>query len=204
MIKLELTKAPSKLTGKLIKDKTNKFKLDGTDVWNGFKWLKEAVYDMSFGKCVYSESKLGEEGKYPELDHFYPKSLYPDDVMKWGNLLLSNKKCNTTKSNLDPAKEPIINPFEDDPKEHLYLKNYRFYAKTTKGENTINATALNDRQHFVGKRFDIGDMIADTIGNLRADIEDDVHIFLSKTKSQRTRKINQIKRLMAEGNRKEE
>lgn len=47
-------------------------------------------------------------------------------------------------------------------------------------------------------------MIADTIGNLRADIEDDVHIFLRKTKSQRTRKINQIKRLMAEGNRKEE
>lgn len=77
-----MTKAPSELTGKLIKDKTDKFKLDGTDVWNGFKWLKEAVYDMSFGKCVYSESKLGEEGKYPELDHFYPKSLYPDDVIQ--------------------------------------------------------------------------------------------------------------------------
>ena len=58
---------------------------------------------------------------------------------------------------------PIINPLEDTPSDHLYVKAFRFYKKDEKGGNTIDAVALNDREHFVQPRAIIGFKMADTI-----------------------------------------
>ena len=41
---------------------------------------------------------------------------YPDEVVDWDNLLPSCKRCNTTKGTHDVVTEPIINPFDIDPK----------------------------------------------------------------------------------------
>ena len=52
-----------------------------------------------------------ESGKLrPELDHFYPKSIYPFLAMSFYNLIPSCPICNHTKSS--KVSENLINPYE--------------------------------------------------------------------------------------------
>ena len=140
MIKLELPEKPEKLSRELQESLTKQYKKDGSAVWNK-PFIKEAVEQIAFEKCCYSECRLSEESKYMEIDHFYPKKHFPEKVVEWRNLLPSSKKCNGSKSSHNTLIEPIINPCIDNPKEHLYIQNFRFYGKTKKGKTTIDIVA---------------------------------------------------------------
>jgi len=63
-----------------------------------------------------------ENGKLrPEIDHFYPKSIYPFLAMSFYNLIPSCPICNHTKSNR--VKEHLENPY--DIEEGSYKFTYR-------------------------------------------------------------------------------
>lgn len=197
MIKLELTPKPVKLTVKLQTDLTLKYKETGESVWNK-DWLKKEISAMSFGKCCYSEIRLGEESKYMEIEHFHYKNLYPDEVMAWGNLLPSCKKCNGTKGKHDTKVEPIVNPFVDNPKDYLCLKDGRYKANDEDGigKRTIKVLALNDWDHFMIPRFRIAEEIKQKLAEIRKDFEayaDNI-----------TEPIGRLERLMRTGIRTEE
>jgi len=196
MIKLKLAPKPIQLTEDLQKTLTEEFKKTGKPVWN-VDWLKKDILAMSFGKCCYSEIPLGQESNYMEVEHFFPKDNYPDNVMQWGNLLPSCKKCNATKGKHDTKAEPIVNPFEDDPKDYFYLQGCRYYAKreNQKAKTSIEKLALNDRQHFVTPRFEITE-------RLKKDLEDRKKDLITYPDS--AEPINRIKRLLKQGNRKKE
>jgi len=178
MIKLDLPNKPAQLTDEVQQNLTDEYKKNGTDVWNK-PFIKKAVQNLAFDKCCYSEIELTGGGKYMEIDHFYPKKLFPDKVIEWGNLLPSVKTCNVTKGDYNTMLEPIINPFVDNPKEHLYIENYRFYGKTDLGKLTIEKVALNHRTQFVEKRFEIGDKILEKLEDIKFDIGvvDDKRLF---------------------------
>lgn len=172
MIPIRRTNIPKELTEELQKELTERFKNTGESVWN-LPFLKTALLEMSHYKCVYSESKLQQEGKYMEIDHFLPKEKYKGEVLTWENLLPVNKKCNATKSNHDTGVEPILNPCRGDvPKEHLLFRLYRFYPKTELGKRTIEITALNDRFHFLNKRAEIGAKVIEVIANIWEEFEE--------------------------------
>lgn len=197
MIKLELTPSPAKLTEQLQAELTQKFKETGNSVWD-IKWLKEEISAMSFGKCCYSEIRLGEESKYMEVEHFYPKDIYPDEVMAWGNLLPSCKKCNGTKRKHDTKVEPIVNPFVDNPKDYLCLKDSRYKARNEDeiGKRTIKVLALNDWNHFIIPRTRIANEIKQKLADICKDFdayEDNI-----------TEPIGRLERLMKTGVRTEE
>lgn len=158
MIKLSVTPAPSFLTIGLVEELTNKFLEDNSKrVWNRSD-LKKALFDLSYGKCVYSEAKLGEEGKYMQVDHFYPKSKYPHRVLEWGNLLPCINVCNSKKKDCDPNRTPIVNPFTDNPKDYFFVLNGRIYPinrKNLKAINTIEKCDLNNDRHFRTVRYKI-------------------------------------------------
>lgn len=196
MIKLELPQKPLELTDRLQLELTEVFKQTGKSVWN-IAWLKEAVFNMSFGKCCYSDVRLGEESKYMEIEHFKSKDDYPDSVMEWGNLLPSCKKCNGTKNKHDVLAEPLVNPFVDNPKDFFYLKNYRYYPKNNsiKAMRTIEKVALNDRKHFVTPRFNVGNIIGETLEGLYSRVEDTLN------PRRKTRFISKFKGLLQEGDR---
>jgi len=62
-----------------------------------------------------------ENGKLrPEIDHFYPKSIYPFLAMSFYNLIPSCQICNHTKSN--KIKENLENPY--DVKTNSYCFTY--------------------------------------------------------------------------------
>jgi len=203
MIKLTLTEKPAQLTDELVAELTEEFKKTGKAVWNR-KFIREAVCNSSYGKCCFSEIKLNQESKYLEVEHFYPKEKYKDEVLLWGSLLPSCKKVNTTKGDWDTKEFPIINPFVDNPKDHLYFKAYWFKAKTVIGKRTIERTGINNRKHFAEKRAKIGFYIVEILEDLEDDFSKLNQSDFETSSRNLFKKLRQYKNLMEQGNRKEE
>ena len=163
MIKLQRAKPPSFLTVEKILELTNEFKDTGKSVWNS-DHIKTPLLSSSHGKCAYCECSLKTESNYMEVEHFEDKKNNPGKVVLWENLLPSCKKCNSSKGNHDVLADPIVNPYEEDPREHLAMRLYRLRGKTVKGDSTIDITNLNHSDRLVFSRFRIGEKVSELIG----------------------------------------
>jgi uncharacterized protein (TIGR02646 family) len=155
MIKLTRGAKPVELTLAMEKQLTDEFKKTGASVWRK-EYIKNGLLAYSTNKCAYCECDITEESKYLEVEHFHHKDNYPDEVVKWENLLPSCKKCNTTKSSHDTYAEPIINPCIDEPTKHLKLLNYRIKGNDNFGKLTVSVLDLNNQDRHCKKRFEIG------------------------------------------------
>lgn len=82
MIKLERGKKPKELTKEVCEELIKLYAEDNDRaVWNSPKIkkpLKEAILEMSHGKCSYCECRLEIESKDATIDHFLPKSKNPE------------------------------------------------------------------------------------------------------------------------------
>ena len=80
MIKLILSNKPRELTPQMESALIEQFENDKTDpVWQK-KFIKDAVFEIAYGKCAYSEVRLKEEGKDMQIIfilkyHILKKSL---------------------------------------------------------------------------------------------------------------------------------
>lgn len=197
MIKIHRSKRPERLTDEYVKKLTEEFKVSGKDVWNK-RFIKEALLKMTNNKCAYCEMQLNEEGKYMNVEHFYPKSLYPDKVVEWDNLLPSCSHCNVNKGDHDTYESNILNPTQQDPKDYLYLKNYRYKSIDNNliGRNTIDVLALNVSDKMVMPRFKVGEKVNEKF-------EDILSLMELYEKDKSTSKKNKLKNtvlgLMREG-----
>lgn len=162
MIKLKRLPVPSYLTPAKVAELTSRFKVDGATVWSHAE-IKEQLLSSSGSKCAYCETRLEKESKYMEVEHFEDKDNNQDKVVAWNNLLPSCKRCNGQKGTHDVIAEPIINPYDIDPRQHLWLKNYRLKPKSTLGKSTIDALLLNDSDRVVSMRYELGETMEDTI-----------------------------------------
>lgn len=79
--------------------------------------IKSALKAEANNKCVYCESIIATG----EIDHINPVSHCPDQIVKWHNLALCCKECNFKKRDYYAPNEPLINPFLDNPHEHLWF-----------------------------------------------------------------------------------
>mgnify|MGYP003623384814 CR=1 FL=1 len=172
MIKLTKKGAPTQLTQNFIDQGKIDFSADKKSRPWAKDWIRSALKDESNNKCSYCEQSLGERGLYLEVEHFYVKSVYEDKILDWNNLLASCKTCNLKKSTLDVGKEPIINPFFDEPKSHLKINRYRYEAKTDLGEVTILSLDLNNYDSLSKNRFALCYAIQDQIKALVQRVQD--------------------------------
>lgn len=81
--------------------------------------IKQALNEMCGGKCAYCESHILHVD-YGHIEHFQPKSRYPERCFDWENLLLGCAVCNgaeykSDKCPLADAGGPLINPCHEDP-----------------------------------------------------------------------------------------
>ncbi|MBK2105475.1 HNH endonuclease family protein [Francisella philomiragia] len=166
MIKLSRPPKPEFLTDEKVNELVEKFKNTKSTVWNHDE-IKTPLLESSNHKCAYCECKLGEESKYMEVEHFEDKKHNPDKVVEWDNLLPSCKRCNGKKKCHDVIDEPIINPYNINPKNHLGVKLYRLKGISSIGNNTIEALLLNDQTRIVARRFEIGNAILERIDDAR-------------------------------------
>lgn len=170
MIKVERIEQPEELTEDVQRQLTEEFKKDKKkSVWNK-KYIKDGLLKECNSKCVYCECFIGEGYKEMHVDHFHYKDKYEDEVVVWSNLNPSCPHCNKSKSSHDTYKEPIINPFEQDPQDYFYLKNYRYYGKNDQVEkivrNTIDVLGLNDTEDVVKFRFEQGEALIEKIQDI--------------------------------------
>ncbi|MCU0393555.1 MAG: hypothetical protein MUE81_20765 [Thermoflexibacter sp.] len=198
MIRLQFVPPPPELTNEVIASLTAIYKDSEKSVWKQ-SYIERDLLKISFSKCCYCECKLNEESKYLEVEHFYPKSLFPDLVVVWDNLLPSCKRCNGNKNNHNTQLEPIIHPIKDNPKDYLILKAYRFYPKNKSmiGKTTIEVIDLNDRERLVKKRFEIGDKLLEQLENLFNDLQDFENQQIDNLRKERRLK-RQLRNLMNE------
>jgi uncharacterized protein (TIGR02646 family) len=108
--------------------------------------IRTPLFERSHQKCAYCECKVADGG-YLEVDHFMPKSLYPQSVFEWSNLLPSCGQCNRYKLDHDTGEEAIINPYEIDPDEAFYYKSVAIKVKdgaySEMAAQTIEVCRLN-------------------------------------------------------------
>lgn len=112
-----------------------------------FDHIKETLTEMCSGakRCCYCEDAVADE-----VEHIYPKDIYPDKVFKWENYLYACGPCNGPKNNhfaliinnklkditpphhkkrrkdWQPSPPPnginaFIDPRNEDPLEYLWL-----------------------------------------------------------------------------------
>ena len=67
-----------------------------------------------------------EDSAATDIEHFWPKSQYPDRAFSWDNYLLACSGCNSNEKReqfpLDAAGQPLlIDPTVEDPRDHLTL-----------------------------------------------------------------------------------
>lgn len=194
MIKLDLPPCPIELTPDIQHQLTDTYKSTEKAVWKK-GYIENALLAMTNNKCAYSEQLLNQESAYMEIDHFKCKKIYPDDVVTWGNLLPSCKKCNSTKGEHDVIVIPIVNPLVEQPRDFLYVKCFRYYHRNTKGKATIDVLALNDNEHFANPRARIALQIADDI---ETRFDDLVLAHQMKNAMQVRKSIGKIKSLLTE------
>ncbi|PTR04316.1 HNH endonuclease [Paraburkholderia sp. GV068] len=107
---------------------------------------KQALNDSSFGKCMYCEGKVTHVD-YGDVEHIKPKAegLFPELEFVWDNLGFACAVCNITKSSKHFPDAPILNPYEDDPENHLYAFGALLFTKngSERGEMTIREVGLN-------------------------------------------------------------
>jgi uncharacterized protein (TIGR02646 family) len=156
MIHIDRLPKPVELTDDVVSNKIALFKATKKAVWKE-PYITDTLLKMSYGKCCYCECNVTAESNYMEVEHFNDKSTYPDRVVDWNNLLPSCKKCNCSKSTHDTVVEPIINPCNDNPNDHMYLYNGVLYKGLDDlGNATIDVLHLNDQKRHCTPRFQYG------------------------------------------------
>lgn len=172
MIRLHRAAPPEELDATTILEFTAEFQASKKSVWNA-PFIRKRLLALSNAKCAYCETNIAEESKYMEVEHFRSKSDFPNLVVDWDNLLPACKRCNVQKGTYNvEAEGMIVNPFLDEPRDHLYFQNYRLRWRGEIGRRTIDALYLNDTDRVVGVRVKIGEAIASSLEVIRQQLEE--------------------------------
>jgi uncharacterized protein (TIGR02646 family) len=110
-------------------------------------------------KCVFCEC-IPDVSNYGEIEHFYPKSLYPEKTFEWDNLFWSCKRCNNPKLNYDTFNLPFLHPANDNAEDYFYYRDLLIEpivgaTKFAAAEATKNICRLNARSEVIAERSKI-------------------------------------------------
>ncbi|WP_158233907.1 HNH endonuclease [Sporosarcina sp. P34] len=126
--------------------------------------IKEALIKETSGKCVYCESKILSVSD-GDIEHILPKSKHYNLCFEWKNLTLACRICNREKSDYYSQNYPLVNPYTEDPTDHLHFAGALLIALSAKGKITLEEMKLNrlelleSRQRYLQKLESITIMI---------------------------------------------
>jgi uncharacterized protein (TIGR02646 family) len=115
---------------------------------------KQALQNASHGKCMYCESQVAHIA-YGDVEHFRPKAdgKYPHLKFEWTNLGYGCTRCNNAKKDQFDETCPLIDPYSEDPDQHLiaFGSVVRHKTGSERGAITIKTVDLN-RPELVERR----------------------------------------------------
>lgn len=104
--------------------------------------VKKSIADSSHSKCMYCESKI-KHIDHGEIEHIKPKSLFNDLIFSWENLGFTCSVCNKNKSNYYSASTPVIDPFIENPGDHLIALGTLIFSKNASDKGQITQSKLD-------------------------------------------------------------
>jgi uncharacterized protein (TIGR02646 family) len=131
----------------------NKKLVETTEKKYNHETVKTALIEMFNGKCAFCESHIIHIN-YGDIEHFRPKSKFPEFCFEWDNLLLSCSICNgkSNKGNKFPLESEggfIVNPVEENPNDFFRFefdentKLFLLFPKDERAKTTIDTIGLN-------------------------------------------------------------
>lgn len=121
--------------------------------------IKDRLREETSEKCAYCEAKVSHV--HPgETDHILPISEKPELYVTWTNLTYVCSECNREKSNYFSNTEPLVNPYMDEPSEHLLFAGPLVLHHDAKGMRTrrqlkLSRTALVERKQEMLERINL-------------------------------------------------
>lgn len=123
--------------------------------------------NRNFINPIYKENSVGRDNKNqsPDIEHFFPKSIYPFLSLSISNLLPSCAFCNKIKSDVDTFKHNCLSPYEiknsdfrfDFSLELNQVKKVKFISKTdSKNSEILHLESLYNEVHrkYINDIFD--------------------------------------------------
>lgn len=113
-----------------------------------FESIRAVLISMAHGRarCMYCEDNMGTD-----IEHFWPKSTFPERAFSWPNYLWACSHCNSNEKRSKfpfaiDGKPLLIDPTVDEPRDHLRFlpSNGEFEPIGLRGEATIKVFGLND------------------------------------------------------------
>jgi uncharacterized protein (TIGR02646 family) len=105
-------------------------------------------------RCMYCMDSHGSD-----IEHFYPKAVYPKRMYRWPNMLLCCTECGRFKGNRFPVSGKqalLIDPTREDPWKHLDFDpvtgnisarfDVQFNDWSAKGTATVEVLQLDQRE----------------------------------------------------------
>jgi hypothetical protein len=125
MIKLEKTDTPPVLTASSARwtDELLRQIAEG-DVTDAVRYryrdagIRAALVLETSGKCAYCES-LMMAVSFAHIEHIVPRARKPELSFEWPNLTLVCEQCNNNKRDYYDENAPVVNPYTEEPSEHL-------------------------------------------------------------------------------------
>lgn len=100
--------------------------------------VKDALKEETRGKCAYCEAYVTDVA-HGDIEHVTPKSIRRDLTFDWANLTFACQICNQNKS----SKEDLLDPYIDEPGEHLFFAGPFAKGRTPDGTRTVIELRLN-------------------------------------------------------------
>lgn len=106
--------------------------------------IRSVLADETSKKCAYCEGFIPDIS-YPNVEHIIPKSADPELVYVWDNLTSACVRCNTAKGAFHDPDCPLLNPYVDDPDDHLHFLGGWVVPRdaSSRGELTIRKLQLS-------------------------------------------------------------
>jgi hypothetical protein len=144
---------------------------------------KDALRKSTAGKCMYCEAKI-EHTSYAHVEHIKPKAKFPELEFEWDNLGFSCQICNTNKGQKYDETVPFINPYSENPEDHVVFLSFYLFPKqgSERGEYTKTELDLN-RVNLIESRKERFDKLIISINAA----------FRTKSESLRNQAIAEIK-----------
>jgi 5-methylcytosine-specific restriction endonuclease McrA len=133
--------------------------------------LKEHLIAEAHGKCVYCESKIIHL-YFGDIEHFWPKSKFPEKGLDLENLGLACARCNNAKGDFWDENILLLNPYVDEPDHEVFAHGVflkrrpgRPRALLTIKRLDLNRPALVERRM---ERIELLESLADQYANAPA------------------------------------
>ncbi|TYQ15858.1 UNVERIFIED_CONTAM: hypothetical protein Cloal_2348 [Acetivibrio alkalicellulosi] len=123
-----------------------------TDKWSAY--FLASYLDINvcpYCNRSYVNTIISKTGKArPELDHFYPKSIYPFFALTLYNLIPSCHICNFKKGQKDTVKERILYPYSEQFGKGVKFTARLYNEKDLNVKNKLPEKDLHDIKFFFG------------------------------------------------------